>query len=75
MEFTESLLLLMNLSKVNFGNWLVRVGLMSEVIFETVVGTGNHDFSRVPPRAEKSQVLRGVLRASVEHNILNVANS
>jgi hypothetical protein len=59
----------------DFGNWLVRVGLMSEVIFDTVVGTGNYDFSRVPPQAEKSQSLREVLRASVEHNILNVANS
>jgi hypothetical protein len=48
---------------------------MSEVIFDTVVGTGNYDFSRVPPQAEKSQSLREVLRASVEHNILNVANS
>lgn len=59
----------------DFGNWLVRSGLMSEAIFDTVVGTGNYDFSRVPQQVGESKVLREVLRTSIEHNIFKVGNS
>ena len=59
----------------DFGNWLIRSALMSEAIFDTVVGTGSYDFSRVPLQVGESRVLREMLRASVEHNIFKVGNS
>lgn len=58
----------------DFGNWLLRSVVVSEALFETMVGNGDYDFSMLPAEVAQSEVFCSTIRKSVRHQLLKVRN-
>lgn len=58
----------------DFGNWLLRSALMSNALFDAVVGAGNYDLSKAPPEVSDSDSFATAISNNIERNLLKVAN-